>query len=184
MPDDDPIKAARDGVSLVIEVIKAAGDSPLVKEAGSNLGQTAVTLTRMINNVLVPLAAINWAFDKARTYFSGKFQQEIAAKAQAIPPEHIVEPKASIAGPMLQGLAFTHEEPNLKEMYLNLLATSMDGRAASVAHPAFVEIIKPRQRGCKAGPSGTSISRRDSNRSDSSQDEGRRRLQLACPSLD
>lgn len=142
MPNDDPIKMAKESVSLVAEVIKAAGDNPQVKEAASNLGQTAVTLTKTINNVLVPLAAINFAFDKARAYFSGKFQEEIAAKAEAIPPEHIVEPKASIAGPTLQGLAFTHEEPNLKEMYLNLLATSMDGRAASVAHPAFVEIIK------------------------------------------
>lgn len=142
MPDDDPIKVAKDGVSLVAEVLKAAGDNPQVKEAAGNLGQTAVTLTKTINNVLVPLAAINFAFDKARAYFSGKFQQDIAEKAQAIPPEHVVEPKASIAGPTLQGLAFTHEEPNLKEMYLNLLATSMDGRSASFAHPAFVEIIK------------------------------------------
>lgn len=142
MPDDDPIKMAKDGISLVGEVIKAAGDNPQVKEAASNLGQTAVTLTKTINNVLVPLAAINFAFDKARAYFSGKFQEEIAARAEAIPSEHIVEPKASIAGPTLQGLAFTHEEPDLKEMYLNLLATAMDGRAASLAHPAFVEIIK------------------------------------------
>ncbi len=142
MSNDDPIKVAKDGVSLVAEVIKAAGDNPQVKEAAGNLGQTAVTLTKTINNVLVPLAAINFAFDKARTYFSGKFQQDIAEKTQAIPPEHVVEPKASIAGPTLQGLAFTHEEPSLKEMYLNLLATSMDGRSASFAHPAFVEIIK------------------------------------------
>ena len=39
---------------------------------------------------------------KAAGYFPGAFQQEIAAKAQAV-PEHIVEPKASIAGPLLQG---------------------------------------------------------------------------------
>ena len=142
MPENDPIDTAKNGVTLVAEVIKAAGDSPQVKEAANNLGQTAVTLTKTINNVLVPLAAINFAFDKAREYFSGKFQEDIAEKAQAIPPEHVVEPKASIAGPTLQGLAFTHEEPSLKEMYLNLLATSMDGRSASLAHPAFVEIIK------------------------------------------
>jgi hypothetical protein len=142
MSDDDPIKAAKDGISIAAEVIKAAGDDPQVKAAANNLGQTAVTLTRTINNVLVPLAAINFAFDKARTYFSGTFQEEIAVKAEAIPAEHIVEPKASIAGPTLQGLAFTHEEPNLKEMYLSLLATAMDGRTAAIAHPAFVEIIK------------------------------------------
>jgi hypothetical protein len=142
MLKDDSLKVAKDGISLVAEVIKAAGDNPKVKEAAGNLGHTAVTLTKTINNVLVPLAAINFAFDKARAYFSGKFQQEIAEKAESIPPEYIVEPKASIAGPTLQGLAFTHEEPDLKEMYLNLLATAMDGRSASTAHPAFVEIIK------------------------------------------
>ena len=142
MSEDDPIKVAKDSVSLVTEVIRAAGDSPKVIEAANNLGQTAVTLTKTINNVLVPLAAINFAFDKAREYFSGRFQEDIAKKAEAIPPEHVVEPKASIAGPTLQGLAFTHEEPNLKEMYLNLLATAMDGRTSSLAHPAFVEIIK------------------------------------------
>lgn len=142
MSNTDPINVAKDGVSLVVEVIKAAGDNPHVKEAAGNLGQTAVTLTKTINNVLVPLAAINFAFDKARSYFSGRFQKDIAEKAQTIPPEHVVEPMASIAGPTLQGLAFAHEEPSLKEMYLNLLATSMDDRSASVAHPAFAEIIK------------------------------------------
>lgn len=142
MSSSEPVKTAKDGIALIGEVIKAAGDSPQVKEAAGNLGQTAVTLTKAINNVLVPLAAINFAFDKARAYFSGKFQQDLADKANAIPQEFIVEPKASIAGPTLQGLAFAHEESNLKEMYLNLLVTAMDGRSASDAHPAFVEIIK------------------------------------------
>jgi len=164
MSNDNPINVAKEGVSLVAEVIKAAGENPQVKEAAGNLGQTAVTLTKTINNILVPLAAINFAFDKARTYFSGKFQQDITEKTQAIPPEHVVEPKASIAGPTLQGLAFTHEEPNLKDMYLNLLATSMDGRSASFAHPAFVEIIKQLDsedarlvRGVLKSPSGIPI---------------------------
>lgn len=142
MSDNRPIETAKNSIELIGEVIKAAGDNLQVKEATGNLGQTAITLTKAINNVLVPLAAINFAFDKARAYFSEKFQQDIAEKAQTIPQEHIVEPKASIAGPTLQGLAFAHEEPNLKEMYLNLLSTAMDGRSAPDAHPAFVEIIK------------------------------------------
>lgn len=139
---DDSIKTARDGVALVGEILKAAGENPHVKESGKNLGQTALTITKTINNALLPLAAVNFAFDKAREYFSEKFQQDIAAKTATIPLDQIVEPKASIAGPALQGLAFTHEEPNLKEMYLNLLATAMDGRVSANAHPAFVEIIR------------------------------------------
>lgn len=142
MSEEESLKIAKEGVSLVTEIIKAAGNHPTAKEAAGNLGQTAVTLTKTINNALLPLAAINFAFDKARIYFASQFQQDISEKAATIPPEHIIEPKASIAGPTLQGLAFTHEEPNLKDMYLNLLATAMDSRVASNAHPAFVEIIK------------------------------------------
>jgi hypothetical protein len=140
MQEEGSFESAKNGV--VTEVIKAAVSDPKIKEAAGNLGQTAVTLTKTINNVLVPLAAINFAFDKARIYFAERFQHDIAEKAEGIPSEHIIEPKASIAGPTLQGLAFTHEEPNLKDMYLSLLATAMDGRSASVVHPAFVEIIK------------------------------------------
>lgn len=137
-----PINVAKDGVALVSEIMKAAGDNPAVKESGANLGQTALTITKTINNALLPLAAVNFAFDKARQYFADQFQRDISDKAATIPTEELVEPKASIAGPALQGLAFTHEEPNLKEMYLSLLATAMDGRIAANAHPAFVEIIK------------------------------------------
>ena len=139
---EDEIKAAKEGVTLVGELIKAAGDNPQVKAAGSNLGQAALTLSKTINTVLLPLAALNFAVDKAREYFSDKFPQEITERASTIPPESLVEPKASIAGPVLQGLAFTHEELDLKVMYLGLMTTAMDQRVADYAHPAYVEIIK------------------------------------------
>lgn len=138
----DPIKQAKECATLVGEIIKAAGDNPKVKEAGNNLGETAVTLTRTINNVLLPLAAVNYAFDKARKYFEDRFEKDLAGKVAKIPLEEIIEPKASIAGPTLQGLAFTHEEGELKDMFLNLLASAMDARIADAAHPAYVEIIK------------------------------------------
>lgn len=142
MSSNDPLKNASDGIHIIGEIIKAAGDNPNVKEAGNELGKTALILTKAINNALLPLAAVNFAFEKARAYFSTKFQHELENKASAIPPEQIIEPKASVAGPALQGLAFSHEEPDLKEMYLSLLASAMDGRIAQKAHPAFVEVIR------------------------------------------
>jgi Abortive infection alpha len=142
MTIDDSIKTATTTVALVGEIIKVAGDNPDVKETGQNLGKTALTITKAINNFLLPLAAVNFAFEKAQIYFLENFQQDLSKKVAGIPPEQIVEPKASVAGPALQGLAFTHEEVNLKDMYLSLLATAMDGRVAEDAHPAFVEIIK------------------------------------------
>ena len=142
MTTEDSIKNATNSIELVSKIMKAAGENPEVKQAAQNLGQTALTITKTINNALLPLAAVNFGFDKAKVYFAGKFQKDISEKTSKIPFDQVVEPKASIAGPALQGLAFTHEEANLKDMYLSLLATSMDGRVADQAHPAFVEIIK------------------------------------------
>lgn len=138
----DPIKTVKDSISIAGEVMKIAGDNPDVKQAGQTLGKTALTITKAINNALLPLAAVNFAFDKARVYFSKQFQIDLSTKASKIAPEDIVVPKASIAGPTLQGLAFSHDELNLKDMYLSLLATAMNKETSNDAHPAFVEIIK------------------------------------------
>ena len=40
------------------------------------------------------------------------------------------------------GLGFTLDEPQLKAMYLNLLAAASDKRVQDSAHPSFVEVIK------------------------------------------
>lgn len=137
---DDPVQTGK--AALVGELIKAASESPKMKAAGGNLSDVALTITQTIKIALLPLAALNFGVEKAREYFERQFSKDLGEKAAAIPVEAIIEPKASIAGPALQGLAFAHEEPDLKEMYLNLLATSMDARAFTKAHPAFVEIIK------------------------------------------
>lgn len=142
MSENDSLEDVKTGATIVSEIIKAAGNDPKAIEAASNLGEAAVTITKTINNALLPLAAVNFAFEKARFYFSTKFHDDLSQKASSIPQDYIVEPKASIAGPTLQAIAFTHDEPDLKEMFLNLLATSMDGRIANKAHPSFVEIIK------------------------------------------
>ena len=138
----DEIKTTREVVGAVAELIKAAGENAQAREAAQNLGQAAVTITRTINTALLPLAAINFAFERARKYFDGEFQRDLLDRTRDIPLESVVDPKASIAGPALQGIAFAQDEPNLKNMYLSLIATSMDKRVAANAHPAFVEIIK------------------------------------------
>ncbi|PLY11236.1 MAG: hypothetical protein C0626_01305 [Arcobacter sp.] len=139
---DEGIDSTKKITEVVGELIKHAGDTPEIKESGKNLGQAALTITKTINNALLPLAAINYSFDKAKKYFSEKFEKDMEKKASKILEEDLVEPKASIAGPTLQGLAFSHEENNLKEMYLSLLTTAMNKKEADNAHPAYVEIIK------------------------------------------
>jgi len=78
MTADDSINTARDGVALVGEILKVAGENPDVRKAGQNLGQAALVITKAINNALLPLAAVNFAFDKAKVYFSENFQDDIS----------------------------------------------------------------------------------------------------------
>ena len=113
MTIDDGVKGAKDVVGIASELLKAAGNDPNVKAAGHELGKAALTVARCISNALLPIAAVNFAFDKARAYFSGQFEVEMSAKAENIPPEFVTDPKPSIAGPALQGLAFSYEEHDL-----------------------------------------------------------------------
>lgn len=81
-------------------------------------------------------------FGVANEYFEGDFNQDLAEKLENVPEENIVTPKASIAAPAMQGLAFSLDEPELKELYLKLLASASDNRVRQEVHPAFVEIVR------------------------------------------
>lgn len=129
-------------VQTTVAIIKAAADDPAMRAAGHEVAKAAHTIAKTINVGLLPLVLVNNTYEKARDYLADKFPQEMAEKAASIPVEDLVDPKPSIAGPAMQALVFAHEEPNLKELYLNLLKTTMDGRVSGNAHPSFVEIIK------------------------------------------
>lgn len=140
MPEGD----SKIGVAVIVakELLDAAKESEDLKVAGKKIGKSLATIATTIENALLPLAALNFGIQKAKEYFSGPFQTEFAEKISEIPPENLVDPKPSVAGPALQGLTFALDEANLKEMYLNLLKTSVDNRISSNAHPSFVEVIK------------------------------------------
>src|SRR5574340_607055 len=106
------------------------------------IASEVIKVTKAINTALLPIAALNFGIERARIYFEKHFASDLSAKANSIPPQQVVEPKASVAGPALQGLAYSHDEADLKELYLNLLAASMDGRVSDKVHPAFVPVIQ------------------------------------------
>lgn len=136
------VDSIKESVTIVGELVKVAADTPQGKVATSNIGDCAVIITETIKNSLLPLVAINKGFEKTKKYFEETFHQELAEKSKDIKKEDIVEPKPSVAGPAMQGLSYSHEEKDLKEMYLSLLITAMDRRVSNDAHPSFVEIIK------------------------------------------
>lgn len=108
---------------------------------GKELGKTAVTLTKTINTILLPIQATVYGVEKIKLFLSNYLEN----KLKNIPIENITPPKGNIAGPAIENLKYlddSKEDNFLKEMYANLIANAMNKETKESVHPAFVEIIK------------------------------------------
>jgi hypothetical protein len=75
-------------------------------------------------------------------YLSAHAADELAEKLSGVPDEDLRPPKRSLAGPAIEGLGYAADEPDLRELYLELLARALDDKYADSAHPSFVEVIR------------------------------------------
>jgi len=127
---------------VVKEIIATAKDDPDVQAAGRNLAKAARTVTEFINLALLPVSAANWGVERARKYFKEGFGSEFEPYVSNIPLENIKEPPSEIAGPALQGIAWSLDHDVLKDMFMRLLASAMDSRKVDASHPAFVRVVQ------------------------------------------
>lgn len=127
-----------------VEALENAMDSKHteISQLGKATANVATTLIETIETCLLPLVVINKARKAAVGYFQNQFKYDLQNKVGHIKPENLIEPKNYIAEPAMINLANVLDEPKLKEMYLNLLANSMDRNLENTVHPSFVEIIK------------------------------------------
>lgn len=63
-------------------------------------------------------------------------------KLEDIPADKIVEPEPYVAIPAIQQLSYSLDSEELREMYANLLASSMNKDTKINVHPSYVDIIK------------------------------------------
>ncbi|MGH1280463.1 DUF4393 domain-containing protein [Bacillus basilensis] len=71
-----------------------------------------------------------------------QFKDELEQAVSSIPEENIVEPPLHIVGSSLEAAKYYFENDELRKMFANLIAASINSDMASKAHPSFVEIIK------------------------------------------
>ena len=92
--------------------------------------------------------AINAAFsglDKwilHKEYSIEETKKLLAQKLENVEPEKIVEPEPYVAIPALQAISYSMNSDELRNLYANLLAKSMNIDTKDMVHPSFVEIIK------------------------------------------
>jgi hypothetical protein len=136
MSDENKIRDAADAVKGVVEAVPVYQD--VAQPALQQFGKGLETVAKLVHVALAPVSMVVWGYEQIRNYL----QETLTEKLKKVPPEQIVSPKMTIAGPIVEQLRFAADEPSLRELYANLLATSMDARTAQEAHPAFVEIIR------------------------------------------
>lgn len=68
--------------------------------------------------------------------------EAIRKKIEAIPEERLREPESYVVVPAIQQLGYSHNSEELRELYANLIVSSMDVQKKGQVHPAFVDILK------------------------------------------
>ncbi len=106
------------------------------------------TLKSVGNIISLPFKAIDAALTPLKKWIDTKnynyeqTRQLLAEKLKNVEEEKIIEPEAYVAVPALQQLSYSYDSKDLREMYANLLASSMNLEKKKFVHPAFVDIIK------------------------------------------
>lgn len=110
------------------------GGKPIVKATGELVG----LVPRAVKAALAPIE--KWVLQREYNIEETKILLEV--KLKNVSPELIQPPEAYVAVPALQYISYCMDNEELRNMYANLLANSMNAVVKNGVHPGFVEIIK------------------------------------------
>ena len=88
---------------------------------------------------------ISYAADKRRMKYAHKLEQyheELESAINTIPEEKRIEPDIQVTAQALENSKYCVESDELRSMFVNLIAKSMNADYKATVHPSFAEIIK------------------------------------------
>lgn len=136
MEPTNNIKDTAEAVKGIVEAVPIYQD--LLQPAAQELGKGVHTLSKTVHIALAPISALVWGYEQISEYL----QISLEDRLKNIPKGNIIPPDPSIAGPAIDGLRYTGHKKEPREMFSNLIASSMDKNTAMKAHPSFVDIIQ------------------------------------------
>ena len=110
------------------------GFKPIIQPTGEVIG----LLPRTIKAAFSPLE--KWICKKE--YNVENTKKLLEKKLQRVDPKLIETPEPYIAIPAIQYISYCMDSEELRNMYANLLANSMNSIVKNEVHPGFIEIIK------------------------------------------
>ena len=130
----DIIGAISESKAEIVKEVYSDVAKPLVQPTGEIAG----LIPRAVKAALAPLE--KWIMQKE--YNIAETKKLLEEKLKDVKPENIESPEAHVAVPALQYLSYCMDNEDLRDMYANLLANSMNSIIKKGVHPGFVEIIK------------------------------------------
>ncbi|ENK2265475.1 Abi-alpha family protein [Vibrio parahaemolyticus] len=127
---------ARNIVSSSTELLKVIG-AENIKPAMGEIGKTLETLTKTVNACLSPLRLSVLGFERVESYLV----ESVCSKLKNVPDGNIIEPDARVSVPVVQGVQVSEKEPRIREMFSNLLASSMNKEKRDKVHPAYAAVV-------------------------------------------
>lgn len=118
----------------IAEVMKEVKETQTVTE----VDKTSALVIRAIHAALSPLE--KWVMQKE--YNLAETKKLLEDKLKETPAENIITPPPYVAIPALQSISYCMDAKELRDMYAELLAHSMNINTINNVHPTFVEIIK------------------------------------------
>lgn len=132
--DEVMAAATVEAVKAVAKDVYEDGAKPAVQATGKLIG----LVPRAINAALSPLE--KWILQSE--YNVEETKHLLAKKLENVSPDLIEPPEAHVAVPAMQYISYCMDNEELRDMYANLLANSMNKVVKNGVHPGFVEIIK------------------------------------------
>lgn len=113
---------------LTKAIVTAATSGEPYKDAlqplARQLGKTLETGGRAVNLLLTPLEGVVWTGERIVDWV----KTEVGKKIEGTPQDEVVSARVNIAAPAIEAARYISEEPDLQDMFANLLATAIDRR--------------------------------------------------------
>lgn len=134
MTENEMVDVTKEVAKEISKDVYNDAGKPIAKPAGELLG----LVPRAIKAALSPVE--KWVLQKE--YNIEETKRLLEQKLEGISPDLIESPDPHIAVPALQYISYCMDNDELRDMYANLLANSMNKVVKNGVHPGFVEIIK------------------------------------------
>ncbi|MBL0257557.1 MAG: DUF4393 domain-containing protein [Bacteroidetes bacterium] len=133
-PSENKVSETINAVTGLVKTVPVYTDT--IQPAAKEIGKTLETVAKTVNVALFPLKALVWSFEKLQIFIDTK----VSEKLKNTPESEIKTPNQNMVVPFV--IIMSGDEPELQELFANLIASSMDNHTSNFVHPSFVETIK------------------------------------------